>query len=81
MDLELNPMRPETVGLLDQLSAVCRRYGVDYCRASQCQRELMESIALYEFRLRQAHDQGLPRGAVPPFLGLKRSSRSENTPA
>ena len=36
-------------------------------------------IALHEYQLKKAHEQGLKRSEVPPFLGLKRSERSHNS--
>ena len=49
--------------------------------ASQNQRDLLDSIALHEYQLKKAHEQGLKRSEVPPFLGLKRSDRSNDMPA
>ena len=79
MDIEVNRMSPTAVEMLDQLSAVCKRFGVDYYAASQDQRDLLDSIALHEYQLKKAHEQGLKRSEVPPFLGLKRSERSHNS--
>ena len=79
MDIEVKRMSPTTIEMLDQLSAVCKRFGVDYYAASQNQRDLLDSIALHEYQLKKAHEQGLKRSEVPPFLGLKRSERSHNS--
>ena len=73
MDIEVKRMSPTAVEMLDQLSTVCKRFGVDYYAASQNQRDLLDSIAM--------HEQGLKRSEVPPFLGLKRSDRSNDMPA
>ena len=81
MDIEVKRMSPTAVEMLDQLSAVCKRFGVDYYAASQNQRDLLDSIALQEYQLKKAHEQGLKRSEVPPFLGLKRSDRSNDMPA
>ena len=81
MDIEVKRMSPETFKLLEQLSIVCKRYGVNYSTAPERQRELMDCIALHEYQLSKAHQQGLTRAAVPPFLGVKRSDRSNETPA
>ena len=35
MDIEVKRMSPTAVEMLDQLSAVCKRFGVDYYAASQ----------------------------------------------
>ena len=81
MDIEVKRMSPTAVEMLDQLSAVCKRFGVDYYAASQNQRDLLDSIALHEYQLKKAHEQGMKRSEVPPFLGLKRSDRSNDMPA
>ena len=77
MDIEVKNMSPEAVELLEQLSVVCKRYGISYYSASQTQRDLLDSIALHEYQLKKAHEQGQPRSVVPPFLGLKRTRRSD----
>jgi hypothetical protein len=81
MDIEVKRMSPTAIEMLDQLSAVCKRFRVDYYAASQNQRDLLDSIALHEYQLKKAHEQGLKRSEVPPFLGLKRSDRSNDMPA
>ena len=81
MDIEVKRMSPTAVEMLDQLSAVCKRFSVDYYAVSQNQRDLLDSIALHEYQLKKAHEQGLKRSEVPPFLGLKRSDRSNDMPA
>lgn len=81
MDIEVKRMSPTTIEMLDQLSAVCKRFRVDYYAATQNQRDLLDSIALHEYQLKKAHEQGLKRSEVPPFLGLKRSDRSNDMPA
>jgi len=35
MDIEVKRMSPTAVEMLDQLSAVCKRFGVDYYAASR----------------------------------------------
>ena len=45
MDIEVKRMSPTAIEMLDQLSAVCKRFGVDYYAASQNQRDLLDSIA------------------------------------
>ena len=35
MDIEVKRMSPTAIEMLDQLSAVCKRFGVDYYAASQ----------------------------------------------
>ena len=57
MDIEIKRMSPTAVEMLDQLSAVCKRFGVDYYAASQNQRDLLDSIALHEYQLKKAHEQ------------------------
>ena len=74
-------MKPSTIELLDQLGSVCKRYKIDYYAATQTQRDLMDSIALHEYQLKKAREQGLTRSAVPPFLGLPRTEHSNNMKA
>ncbi len=81
MDIEVKRMSPTAVEMLDQLSTIYTRFGVDYYAASQNQRDLLDSLALYDYQLKRAHEQGLKRSDVPPFLGLKRSDRSNDMPA
>ena len=81
MDIEVKRMSSTAIEMLDQLSIVCKRFGVDYYAASQNQRDLLDSIALHEYQLKKAHEQGLKRSEVPPFLGLKRTDRSNEMPA
>ena len=81
MDIEVNRMSPSTMELLDQLSVVCKRFNVDYSTASEKDRFVVEAVALHEYQLKKAHEQGLKRSEVPPFLGLKRSDRSNDMPA
>lgn len=78
MDIEVKRMSPATIELLDQLSVVCKRFNVDYATASEI---FVEAVALHEYQLKKAHEQRLKRSEVPPFLGLKRSDRSNDMPA
>lgn len=80
-DIEVKRMSKEDIELLDQLCAVCKRYGINYYRAPQETRDLLDTIALHEYQLQKAREQGLTRSAVPPFMGIKRSERSNNQPA
>ena len=57
MDIEVKRMSPTAIEMLDQLSTVCKRFGVDYYAASQNQRDLLDSIALHEYQLKKAHEQ------------------------
>ena len=52
-----------------------------YYRATQEMRDLLDTIALHEYQLQKAREQGLTRSSVPPFMGIKRSERSNNRPA
>ena len=61
MDFEVKRMSSTAIEMLDQLSIVCKRFGVDYYAASQNQRDLLDSIALHEYQLKKAHEQGLKR--------------------
>lgn len=80
-DIEVKRMSKESMEMLDQLSIVCKRYGADCYSVTQETRELLDVIATHEYQLQKAHEQGLTRAAVPPFLGVKRSERSNNRPA
>jgi hypothetical protein len=42
---------------------------------------IVEAVALHEYQLKKAHEQGLKRADLPPFLGLKRTERSIEMPA
>ena len=81
MDIEVNRMSPAAVELLDQLSVVCKRFNVEYATASEKDRFFVEAVALHECQLKKAHEQGLKRSEVPPFLGLKRTDHSNDMPA
>ena len=54
MNIEVKRMSPTAIEMLDQLSAVCKRFGVDYYAASQNQRDLLDSIALHEYQLKKS---------------------------
>ena len=58
MDIEIKRMSSTAIEMLDQLSIVCKRFGVDYYAASQNQRDLLDSIALHEYQLKKAHERG-----------------------
>ena len=76
IDIEVKRMSKESIEMLNNLSAVCKRYGINYYRATQEMRDLLDTIAL-----QKAREQGLTRSSVPPFMGIKRSERSNNRPA
>ena len=59
MDIEVKRMSSTAIEMLDQLSAVCKQFGVDYYAASQNQRDLLDSIALHEYQLKKAHERGV----------------------
>ena len=54
---------------------------MDYLHASEKDKFFVEAVALHEYQLKKAHEQGLKRADVPPFLGLKRTERSNEMPA
>ena len=58
MDIEVKRMSPTTIEMLDQLSAVCKRFRVDYYAATQNQRDLLDSIALHEYQLKKRTSRG-----------------------
>ena len=81
MDIEVKQMSTDTIELLDHLNVVCKRFHVDYPHASEKDKFFVEAVALHEYQLKKAHEQGLKRADVPPFLGLKRTERSNEMPA
>ena len=66
---------------LNVLFGVCKRFKTDYYHATPKQREFIDAVATHEYQLMKAHEKGLSRGSVPPFMGMKRSERSNNMPA
>ena len=52
-----------------------------YPHASEKDRFFVEAVTLHEYQLKKAHEQGLKRADVPPFLGLKRTERGNEMPA
>ena len=78
-EIEVARMTAENIQFLDIFFAVCKRYKIDYYHATSTQRGFVD--AAHEYAMKQARQQGLTREAVPPFLGVKRSERSNNRPA
>lgn len=58
MDIEVKRMSSTAIEMLDQLSIVCKWFGVDYYAASQNQRDLLDSIALHEYQLKKLMSRG-----------------------
>ena len=82
MDIEIKWMSSDTIERFDQLNIVCKRFHVNYPRASEKDRFFVEAVALHEYQLKKAHERGgVKRADVPPFLGLKRTERSNEMPA
>ena len=81
MNIEVKRMSNNNIELLDHLNVVCKRFHVDYPHASEKDKFFVEAVALHEYQLKKAHEQSLKRSEVPPFLGLKRSDRSNDMPA
>jgi hypothetical protein len=81
MNIEVKRMSNNNIELLDHLNVVCKRFHVDYPHASEKDRFFVEAVTLHEYQLKKAHEQGLKRADVPPFLGLKRTERSNDMPA
>ena len=81
MDIEIKRMSSDTIERFDQLNIVCKRFHVNYPRASEKDRFFVEAVALHEYPLKKAHERGLKRADVPPFLGLKRTDHSNEMPA
>lgn len=81
MNIEVKRMSNNNIELLDHLNVVCKRFHVDYPHASEKNRFFVEAVTLHEYQLKKAHEQGLKRADVPPFLGLKRTERGNEMPA
>ncbi len=81
MNIEVKRMSNNNIELLDHLNVVCKRFHVDYPHASEKDRFFVEAVTLHEYQLKKAHEQGLKRADVPPFLGLKRTERGNEMPA
>lgn len=73
MDIEVKRMAPTAVEMLDQLSAVCKRFGVDYYNASEKDRAFVEAVARKNYGLKQAYATGKPASTVEPFFGIHRA--------
>ena len=74
-------MSNDTMEYLNVLFGVCKRFKTDYYHATPKQREFIDAVATHEYQLMKAHEKGLSRASVPPFMGMKRSERSNNMPA
>ena len=74
-------MDEESMEYLNVLFSVCKRFNTDYYHADPKQRAFMDAVATHEYQLEKAHEKGLQRSAVPPFMGIVRSERSNNMPA
>ena len=81
MNIEVKRMSNNNIELLDHLNVVCKRFHVDYPHASEKDRFFVEAVTLHEYQLKKAHEQGLKRADVPPFLGLKRTERGDEMSA
>ena len=81
MSIEVKRMSNNNIELLDHLNVVCKRFHVDYPHASEKDRFFVEAVTLHEYQLKKAHEQGLKRADVPPFLGLKRTERGNEMSA
>ena len=80
-ELQVARMDEETMEYLNVLFSVCKRFNTDYYHADPKQRAFMDAVATHEYQRKQAHEKGLQRSAVPPFMGIVRSERSNNMPA
>lgn len=58
MDIEVKRMSSAALEMLDQLSTVCKRFGVNYYAVSQNQRDQLDSIALHEYQLKKHTSKG-----------------------
>ena len=78
LELQVAPMSNDTMEYLNVLFGVCKRFKTDYYHATPKQREFIDAVATHEYQLMKAHEKGLSRASVPPFMGMKRSERSNN---
>ena len=81
IEFEVTRMTTENIQFLDVFFAVCKRYKIDYYHATSTQRKFIDAVAAHEYAMKQAHEKGLTRSSVPPFMDIKRSERSNNSPA
>lgn len=80
-ELQVARMDEETMEYLNVLFSVCKRFNTDYYHADPKQRAFMDAVATHEYQLKRHNEKGLQRSAVPPFMGIVRSERSNNMPA
>ena len=80
-ELQVARMDEETMEYLNVLFGECKRFNTDYYHASPKQRAFIDAVATHEYQLKRAHEKGLQRSVVPPFMGIIRSERSNNMPA
>ena len=59
MDIEIKRMSSDTIERFDQLNIVCKRFHVNYPRASEKDRFFVEAVALHEYQLKKAHERGV----------------------
>lgn len=81
MNIEAKRTSNNNIELLDHLNVVCKRFHVDYPHTSEKTVSLWKQLPCMKYQLKKAHEQGLKRADVPPFLGLKRTERSNEMPA
>lgn len=72
-DIVFSPMSDETMAWLDELFAVCKRFGVDYYTASEKDRVFVEAVARKNYGLKQASAAGRTASSVAPFFGIHRA--------
>ena len=73
MDIEVKRMSTDTVELLDQLHAVCKRFHVDYLHASEKDKFFVEAVALHEYQLKKstrARAEAFRSAAISRFEAL-----------
>ena len=59
MDIEIKRISSDTIERFDQLNIVCKRFHVNYPRASEKDRFFVEAVALHEYQLKKAHERGV----------------------
>ena len=74
-EIEFAPMKEETVNWIDELLDTCRRFGIDYYKATDRERVFAEEVARKNYALKQADKTGAGYELVMPFMGIKRAAQ------
>ena len=72
-EIEFAPMKEETIQWVEELLDTCRRFGIDYYKANEREKNFAEEVARKNFALKQAEITGKDFEKVTPFMGIKRA--------